>query len=67
MLHVLGDQHHYDEDDEVIQSKYWDNIWQKNDVTDGVKQEDLIVRITSKIVSTDPLFTQTIHLFLLNW
>ena len=67
MLHVLGNQHHYDEDDEVIQSDYWDDIWQKNDVTDGNEQEDLIVTITSKIVSTDPLFKQTIHTFLLNW
>jgi len=66
-LHVLGNQHHYDEDDEVIQTHYWDDIWQKNDVTDGAKQEDLIATITSKIVSNDPTFKQTIHSFLLNW
>ena len=66
-LHVLGNQHHYDEDDEVIQTDYWDDIWQKNGVTDGDKQEDLIDTITSKIVSNDPTFTQTIHSFLLNW
>ena len=46
MLYVLGNQHHYDEDEEVIQTDYWDEIWQKNDVTDGVKQEDLIATIT---------------------
>ena len=67
MLYVLGNQHHYDEDEEVIQTDYWDDIWQKNDVTDGFKQEDLIATITSKIVSSDPTFKQTIHSFLLNW
>ena len=66
-IHVLNNQHQYDEDDEVIQKSYWDEIWQKNDVRDVDEQEDLITIITSKIVSDDPTFKQTIHSFLLHW
>ena len=55
--------HRYDEDDEVIQSDFWDDAWMK----DGVKsaeEEDFIKLIVSKITSTDPTFIIEAQLFL---
>ena len=55
--------HKYDEDDEVIQSDFWDDAWMKDGVK-SVEEEDFIKLIVSKITTTDPTFIIEAQLFL---
>ena len=47
--------HKYEEDEEVIQSDYWDDAWMKDD-DKTEEEEDFIELIVSKIISTDASF-----------
>ena len=46
--------HIYEEDEEVTQSDYWDDVWMKDD--DPIEEEDFIELIVSKINSNDVSF-----------